>query len=200
MKLSVGTLVRGLAALIVTTSAHAQGHRASITVFLAKKIVTMDPTRPTATAVAVRDGQILGVGSLQDLGPWLRDNAHTIDERFSEKVLMPGFIDPHMHPMLAAIQFGTTWITPEPWDVMGVKIQATTGHEAYMGALRAAFAAAPKTVARSSQVSFRVRRRGSRSVSTQESRPTTSSGVIRSGTRLPILGTKLWRKRWYRRS
>lgn len=45
---------------------------APITVFIAKKIITMDPSRPVATAVAVRDGQILGAGSLQDLAPRLR--------------------------------------------------------------------------------------------------------------------------------
>jgi len=116
-----------------------------ITVFVAKKIITMDPTRPTATAVAVRDGKILGVGSLQDLDPWLKTHKHTVNSQFKDKVLMPGFIDPHMHPLLGAIQFGTTWITPEPWNVMGENIPATIGREAYLKALKAAFAAAPKS-------------------------------------------------------
>jgi hypothetical protein len=144
MKLATGAMVCALLALVVATPVKAQEQPGAITVFIAKKIITMDPTRPAATAVAVRDGEILGVGSLQDLGPWLKSKKHTIDEQFKDKVLMPGFIDPHMHPMLAAIQFGTTWITPEPWDVMGAKIPATIGHEAYLSALKAAFAAAPK--------------------------------------------------------
>jgi predicted amidohydrolase YtcJ len=118
---------------------------APITVFVAKQIITMDPTRPQATAVAVRDGQILGVGSLNDLQPWLKDQPHSINQQFKDKVLMPGFIDPHMHPMLGALGFGATWITPEPWDVMGVKTPATLGHAAYISALQAAFTAAPKT-------------------------------------------------------
>ena len=42
----------------------------SITVFVAKKVVTMDPSLPVATAVAVSDGKILSVGSLEDLKPW----------------------------------------------------------------------------------------------------------------------------------
>ena len=126
-------------------AARAQHPPGPITVFVAKKVVTMDPTRPTATAVAVRDGMILGVGSLEDLGPWLRSAKVTVDDRFKDKVLTPGLIDPHMHPLLGAIQFGTTWITPEPWDVMGEKIPATVGHEPYLAALKAAFAAAPRT-------------------------------------------------------
>lgn len=116
-----------------------------VTVFVAKRIITMDPTRPTATTVAVRDGRILAVGSLDDVVPWLAAGRYSVDKRFKDKVLMPGLIDPHMHPLLGALQFGATWITPEPWDVMGEKTPATVGHEAYVKALKAAFAAAPKT-------------------------------------------------------
>jgi len=129
----------------LTQAAFAQAPSDPITVFVAKKIVTMDPTRPIATAVAVREGTILGVGSLEDLQPWLKDQKHTISYQFKDKVLMPGLIDPHMHPMLGALQFGTQWITPEAWDVMGEKIPATVGHDAYMTALTAAVAAAPRT-------------------------------------------------------
>lgn len=116
-----------------------------ITVFVAKKIITMDPTRPAATAVAVKDGKIIGVGSLKDLEPWLKSNKYTVNSQFKEKILVPGLIDPHLHPMLGALQFGTKWITPEPWDVMGEKIPATLGADAYLSALKTAFAAAPKT-------------------------------------------------------
>ncbi|MBK9948651.1 MAG: amidohydrolase family protein [Nitrospira sp.] len=139
------TVVLFGADVCATPSAGAQEPATPITVFVAKKIVTMDPTRPTATAVAVRDGMVLGVGSLEDLAPWLKTGKYTVNEQFKHKVLMPGFIDPHMHPMLGAIQFGTTWITPEPWSVLGEKIPATIGHDAYLRALKAAFAAAPKT-------------------------------------------------------
>ena len=135
----VGGLWFGAAAAI------AQDAPGPITVFVAKQIITMDPTRPRATAVAVRDGRILGTGSLVDLAPWLKTGPYTVDERFKDKVLMPGLIDPHMHPMLGALQFGTFWITPEPWDIMGVKTPATIGHDAYMKTLTAAFAADPKT-------------------------------------------------------
>ena len=132
-----------LAPLILALGAPAQPSPQPITVFVAKKIVTMDPTRPSATAVAVRDGRILGVGSLADLKPWLRGATVTVDRRFQDRVLVPGLIDPHLHPLLGALQFGTAWIVPEAWDVMGEKIPATLGHEAYLRALKSAFAAAP---------------------------------------------------------
>ena len=145
-----GMCIAAAAAAVVATAAAvshsgawAQSSNAPITVFVAQKIITMDPTRPHATAVAVRDGTILAVGSLQDLQPWLKTGSHTVNTQFKDRVLMPGFIDPHMHPMLGALQFGTQWITPEPWDVMGENIPATLGQQAYLGALKAAFAAAP---------------------------------------------------------
>jgi hypothetical protein len=37
------------------------------TIYQARKVVTMNPSRPVATHVAVRDGRILGVGTLDEL-------------------------------------------------------------------------------------------------------------------------------------
>lgn len=41
-----------------------------ITVFVARKIVTMNPSNPEGTHVAVRDGKVLGVGTLQEVAGW----------------------------------------------------------------------------------------------------------------------------------
>ena len=71
------------------------------TIYSAKKIITMNPNQPEVTHVAVRDGRILGAGSLSDLEPW---GAYTLDDRFADKVLMPGFIEGHAHTME-----GTLW-------------------------------------------------------------------------------------------
>ena len=42
----------------------------TITVYTARRILTLNPSRPEATHVAVRDGRILGVGALEDLAGW----------------------------------------------------------------------------------------------------------------------------------
>ena len=62
------------------------------------------------------------------------------DDKVKDKVLLPGFIDPHLHPLLGAIAFQTVWITPEPWNVMGQRTPATLGQGAYLKALKTAFA------------------------------------------------------------
>lgn len=144
LKLIRRAAVGALLALALVSPVTAQDQSGEIVVFIAKKIVTMDPARPTATAVAVRGGEILSVGSLADLQPWLKAHPHKIDTQFKDKVLMPGLIDPHMHPMLGAIAFQAFWITPEPWNVMGRKTPATIGEKAYRDALATAFAARQK--------------------------------------------------------
>jgi len=64
------------------------------TIYRARRILTMNPARPEATHVAVRDGRILGAGPLQELKGW---GTHTLDDRFADKVLMPGLVEGHSH-------------------------------------------------------------------------------------------------------
>ena len=76
--------------------------------YVAKEIVTMDPTWPTAKVVACQYGRILGIGqSIEDLDPWLkreelRPNGKdvTIDQTFEKAVIVPGFIEQHGHPLI----------------------------------------------------------------------------------------------------
>ena len=71
-----------------------------ITVFKAKKIITMDINRPEATHVAVRDGEILAVGDDTCADQW-GDVSH--DDSLADAVLMPGFIEGHAHMMAGAM-------------------------------------------------------------------------------------------------
>ena len=64
------------------------------TIYSARRIITMNPRRPEATHVAVRDGHVLGAGVLDELAGW---GDHELDERFADKVIMPGFVEGHCH-------------------------------------------------------------------------------------------------------
>ena len=59
-------------------------------------IITVDETRPTAEAVAVKDGIIVYVGSHAGCRAALGATPELIDLKGS--VLLPGFIDTHLHP------------------------------------------------------------------------------------------------------
>ncbi|NRF71963.1 amidohydrolase [Aquincola sp. S2] len=61
------------------------------------KVVTMDAQRGTAQAVAVRDGRISFVGS--DAEASRRIGASTRVVELGGRMLMPGFIDAHLHAM-----------------------------------------------------------------------------------------------------
>jgi predicted amidohydrolase YtcJ len=74
-----------------TTSAGSSG---PITIFQAKKIITLDPVTPEATHVAVRNGRILGAGNLGDLTGW---GEYTLDTTFEDLVIIPGLIEAHNH-------------------------------------------------------------------------------------------------------
>lgn len=72
----------------------------NIRIFEARRIWTMDPSLPEATHVAVMDGRILGVGSLDelaDLGPY------TLDRQFADAFMLPGFVEGHAHALEGAM-------------------------------------------------------------------------------------------------
>ena len=70
-------------------------------IYSAKKIYTMNPCRPIVSHVAVKEGKILGAGSLEELASW---GDFDLDDTFSEKVITPGFVEGHAHTME-----GTLW-------------------------------------------------------------------------------------------
>jgi predicted amidohydrolase YtcJ len=74
------------------------------TVYVARRIHTMNPAQPTATHVAVRDGRILAVGDLARMQAW---GAFTLDDRFADQVLLPGFVEGHCH-----LKEGSMWDMP----------------------------------------------------------------------------------------
>lgn len=64
------------------------------TVFVAKKVITMNPSNETATHIVVTDDRITAVG-----GAELAHNACQLDTRFADKVIMPGLIEGHSHTL-----------------------------------------------------------------------------------------------------
>ena len=111
---------------------------AKITVYPAKRIHTMEPAWPEADAVAVRDGRIIEVGSLARMSPWLTAHDHEIDERFADLILLPGFIDPHLHPAMAAILLPMEFVTAMEWRLPWTTAPAVRGHEEFVRHLKIA--------------------------------------------------------------
>ena len=74
-----------------------------VVIYPAREIVTLDPAKPMAQAVAVVGDRILAVGSLDELTTAIGNQPYSVNDVFTDHVIVPGFIAQHDHPMLAAL-------------------------------------------------------------------------------------------------
>ncbi|MEC6881709.1 amidohydrolase [Photobacterium piscicola] len=105
------------------------------TIFYGGPIITMEKAKPTAEAVVTSQyGKIVYVGSEKDALKQYPDSKK-ID--LNDKVLMPGFIEQHLHPFLGALTLNMPVIAPEEWQLPNKTWPAVTNHEDYIAALTA---------------------------------------------------------------
>ena len=108
---------------------------ASGTLYIGGSVITMDDQQPRAEAVFANDaGKILFVGK-EEKAKSLYPNAKVID--LGDKVIMPGFIEQHLHPFLGALTLSMPVIAPEEWQLPERTWPAVTGHQEYIAALKA---------------------------------------------------------------
>ena len=124
-------IIVALLLLSVTFPIHAE-----TVVYTAKLIRTMEPALPEATAVAVEDGKILAVGSLENLSSLIATRGARIDRQFEDSVITPGFIDPHVHPTLPAVLTQFPFLAPDDWYLPTGDFPGATTPEGYRSALQ----------------------------------------------------------------
>ncbi len=81
-------------------------------ILTAGTVITMDEAHPRAEAVAIDGDTIIAVGSLADCQA-VAPEADLVDT--GAAVLMPGFIDPHSHPLLSGATTQAPAIPIGPW-------------------------------------------------------------------------------------
>ncbi|WP_338575939.1 amidohydrolase [Brevundimonas olei] len=94
---------------------------ASAAVFTGGPILTIDDAMPTAEAVAVRNGVIVAVGSLDAARAAAGRGARTVN--LDGRTLLPGFFDPHGHVAMVGLQARYANLLPAP-DGQGDDIPA----------------------------------------------------------------------------
>jgi predicted amidohydrolase YtcJ len=107
-----------------------------VRLYSARRIITMDPQRPFAEAVAVGAGRILAVGTRGEVEDALGERAFTLDDRFADKLVLPGFIEPHLHPSLGAIILPLHIVSAMEWLTPRGRTRAVRGHQAFIARLR----------------------------------------------------------------
>jgi predicted amidohydrolase YtcJ len=73
-----------------------------LTLYLGGTVLTMEPAAPVAEALAVRDGRIALVGGADAAARLREEAAEVVDLR--GKTLIPGFVDPHNHFAVGALE------------------------------------------------------------------------------------------------
>jgi predicted amidohydrolase YtcJ len=83
------------ALLFFLASCNNQSEQIADTIIINGNIATMDSTTQGATAIAMKDGKILAVGSDEDIKAYIGDETEQIDAQGN--FVMPGFIEGHGH-------------------------------------------------------------------------------------------------------
>ncbi|MDQ3168401.1 MAG: amidohydrolase family protein, partial [Chloroflexota bacterium] len=92
------------------------------------RVITMDPTNPAATAVAIRSGVVAAVGDDVTARSAAAPGSETID--LAGRTATPGFYDAHAHPMLVGFALADLDLASPPnrtiVDLTGL-VRAETG-------------------------------------------------------------------------
>ncbi len=119
------SLLVGAGAVLLGGRNMAQTARdASAAIFTGGPILTIDDAMPTAEAVAVRNGVIVAVGSLDAVRATAGRGAQTVN--LDGRTLLPGFFDPHGHVSMVGLQARYANLLPAP-DGQGDDIPALQG-------------------------------------------------------------------------
>lgn len=93
-----------------TAPAAKAGPEQAITLVINADIVTMDPNKPTASALAFADGKILAVGTAEEVKAAIGHYEKVMD--LGGKTLVPGFFESHDHMFLSGASVMLTDVSP----------------------------------------------------------------------------------------
>ena len=109
------------------------------TIYYGGDIITMEGDKPTyVEAVIERDGKIIYAGKKS--GAVNNFAGKTVEVNLEGKTMMPGFIEPHLHPLIAAVLLSGDIIAPHDWDVPDGLKKGVEGHDAYIERLKQSIA------------------------------------------------------------
>ena len=93
-------------------------------------MITLDDRFLDANAFVIQDDKILSVGHLKNLLKIYPEVQ--IDQTFKDDVIVPGFIEHHIHPLLAAITMNSSIVAIDDWIVPGQVSKGVRERKAYL--------------------------------------------------------------------
>lgn len=101
--------VAALLALVVVACGDANQ---ADTLYVGENILTMNDAQPRVSALAVRDGKIIGAGTPEVLAVYKGSKTQVVE--LGDKALLPGFIDAHGHLAVQAFYIRNMNVAPPP--------------------------------------------------------------------------------------
>lgn len=127
------------ALLMSAVGAGAESQPASIeqTLYFGGDIITMEGDRPVLVeAVIERDGKIVYAGERAGVGADFPGQTAEVD--LQGMTMMPGFIEPHAHPVsIASFILANDIVAPHDWHMPHQTYPGVTGKDNYLAAVRA---------------------------------------------------------------
>ena len=103
-------------------------------IFLAKELITLDAFDQESDAILVKKNKILAVGKKNNLVT-AYPHAEIISD-FQNDVIVPGFIEHHIHPLLAAITMNSHIIAIDDWITPNQKTRGVRNRSEYIAKLQ----------------------------------------------------------------
>ena len=123
-----------LMASLMGCSDSSESRADAITLFKAKEVVSLSSQQ--GNSVAVRGDKIIGVGDFKDLQAQFSSQNILVNTLFEQDVLVPGFINQHDHPWLAALTMGSQVISFEDWQLPHQLFPKAVNQEQYLARLK----------------------------------------------------------------
>jgi predicted amidohydrolase YtcJ len=109
----------------------AEPYQLQQTIFYNGDIITMEGNEPYyVEAVVQREGKIIFVGSKEEAFSQFEGKAKKHD--LNGETMLPGFIEPHLHPSIAATVLPNDIVAPYDWVLPHVTKKGVTGHDNYI--------------------------------------------------------------------
>jgi len=103
-------------------------------IFLAKELITLDSFDQESDAILVKKNKILAVDKKNNL---VRAYPHAeIISDFQNDVIVPGFIEHHIHPLLAAITMNSHIVAIDDWTTPNQKTRGVRNRSEYIAKLQ----------------------------------------------------------------
>ncbi|MDC0055311.1 amidohydrolase [Pseudomonadota bacterium] len=104
-----------IATLFFASSIIIAEERAAVKIFIAKDIVTLNKNNDSVEAIATKGSKIINVGSKEELILIYPDA--TLISDYENAIIVPGFIEHHIHPFLAAVTMNSEILAIEDWQL-----------------------------------------------------------------------------------